>query len=664
MTGAPDSSGPVALHPALPFSVDTWDAGPSGARPAFLSHAHKDHTAGLAAWAAAGGRPSRRIFATEDTLALLALRGEGVRARPGVEVVPVVQGEAMFVAQEGFPAFQVTPLDANHGVRGSVMFLFQGAFGTVLHTGDCRLTPSVVSSVQAAMPPDTPLDLVYLDCTFASYRKEFPSVRDALRHAEEAAMRHSLASRVYIGCDGLGCESLLEQLAMRLGQRVYMPPPGCGIAFHGKDIEAQRLAELRMLLPEGMLTQDPNGTLLHICGGRELQEAARRMTSAAQKRGEVPPLFIRPSVQMGRMEKRYNTGVSRPGSHGMEKAPTSAVLTEGVWHVLYSNHSSLPELRDALESLRPRHVVPHSSDKGGWLPPEVAQWQCASGGEAEVLRLEAPPPLPRLRPDADALSCHCPAPLTASAGGRTSPQSAASGPKLPCPRSARLAGGTPHVDSLDRSGRQSNQAASAAAAKPLPAEHEASWGRSRRCFGLLRLKTISAEDGEGEAGGRIARASLAQTWQRDEARDGDPVLDAAGRVSCEAAVEGEMSEHLAPGHRTEGQIEQEAEDSKPTGCSKRPREKCQAGTPEIPLSPAAHSQLRGANSSLPRCNHYASSQIMLPAAGGEIEPPLSEGAISPPSRRIEASEEALLFRAMGGVLPPPPVTCWRSVGTP
>eukprot|EP00873_Tetraselmis_striata_P029571 jgi/Tetstr1/449835/TSEL_036898.t1 len=235
-------SGPVALHPALPFSVDTWDAGPSGARPAFLSHAHKDHTAGLAAWAAAGGRPSRRIFATEDTLALLALRGEGVRARPGVEVVPVVQGEAMFVAQEGFPAFQVTPLDANHGVRGSVMFLFQGAFGTVLHTGDCRLTPSVVSSVQAAMPPDTPLDLVYLDCTFASYRKEFPSVRDALRHAEEAAMRHSLASRVYIGCDGLGCESLLEQLATRLGQRVYMPPPGCGIAFHGKDIEAQRLA--------------------------------------------------------------------------------------------------------------------------------------------------------------------------------------------------------------------------------------------------------------------------------------------------------------------------------------------------------------------------------------------------------------------------------------
>lgn len=303
MTGAPDSSGPVALHPALPFSVDTWDAGPSGARPAFLSHAHKDHTAGLAAWAAAGGRPSRRIFATEDTLALLALRGEGVRARPGVEVVPVVEGEAMFVAQEGFPAFQVTPLDANHGVRGAPPSSFLAPTmppaGRKTRLGDTewyllppnarrrlrdvpvsgrfrhgsphrglpadtkrrligagghaarhapgprlpglhiRLVPQGESTPPrpGPSPPPPPCPLTPPPCWAGPHSRlaapqEFPSVRDALRHAEEAAMRHSLASRVYIGCDGLGCESLLEQLATRLGQRVYMPPPGCGIAFH------------------------------------------------------------------------------------------------------------------------------------------------------------------------------------------------------------------------------------------------------------------------------------------------------------------------------------------------------------------------------------------------------------------------------------------------
>lgn len=53
------------------------------------------------------------------------------------------------------------------------MYIFQGSFGTVLHTGDCRLTESVVARLRhyLAKLGIERLDLVYLDCTFASYPK-------------------------------------------------------------------------------------------------------------------------------------------------------------------------------------------------------------------------------------------------------------------------------------------------------------------------------------------------------------------------------------------------------------------------------------------------------------------------------------------------------------
>jgi hypothetical protein len=40
-------------------------------------------------------------------------------------------------------SLSVTPIDANH-CPGAVMFLFQGSFGAVLHTGDFRFDPRMI----------------------------------------------------------------------------------------------------------------------------------------------------------------------------------------------------------------------------------------------------------------------------------------------------------------------------------------------------------------------------------------------------------------------------------------------------------------------------------------------------------------------------------------
>lgn len=62
------------------------------------------------------------------------------------------------------------------------MFLFEGAFGNVLHTGDCRLTPDCIQGLplmymyitgegpgasQSQRPPSCRIDYLFLDCTFA-----------------------------------------------------------------------------------------------------------------------------------------------------------------------------------------------------------------------------------------------------------------------------------------------------------------------------------------------------------------------------------------------------------------------------------------------------------------------------------------------------------------
>lgn len=62
------------------------------------------------------------------------------------------------------------------------MLLFEGNFGKVLHTGDCRLTIGCLNK----LPPQYvskggALDCLYLDCTFGKEAIVMPSREDAIQ---------------------------------------------------------------------------------------------------------------------------------------------------------------------------------------------------------------------------------------------------------------------------------------------------------------------------------------------------------------------------------------------------------------------------------------------------------------------------------------------------
>lgn len=77
---------------------------------------------------------------------------------------------------------------------GAVMFLFEGNFGNILHTGDCRLTPDCLQSLpekylgRKGKEPKSRLDYVFLDCTFGKSSMQMPSKYSAVRQVLSVAL--------------------------------------------------------------------------------------------------------------------------------------------------------------------------------------------------------------------------------------------------------------------------------------------------------------------------------------------------------------------------------------------------------------------------------------------------------------------------------------------
>ncbi|XP_061368306.1 uncharacterized protein LOC133311294 isoform X2 [Gastrolobium bilobum] len=329
---------PIEMPKGLPFSVDTWSpSSKSTKRHHFLTHAHKDHSSSITS------HSSFPIYSTLLTKTLILQQFPQLDASLflGIEV-----GQSLIIDD---PAgdFTVTAFDANH-CPGAVMFLFEGKFGDILHTGDCRLTPECLNNLpykfvgKKGKKPRCPLDCVFLDCTFGNFSQGMPSKQSSIQQVVNCIWKHPDASTVYLTCDVLGQEEILVNVSQTFGSKVYVDK--------AKNLECYK--NLALTVPE-ILCEDPSSRFHLFDGSPRLYERAQAKLVEAKATLQPQPLIVRPSAQWYACEEEFSD-IKNTRKKRMNEAIKDPF---GVWHVCYSMHSSKEELEWALQLLAPRWVV-------------------------------------------------------------------------------------------------------------------------------------------------------------------------------------------------------------------------------------------------------------------------------------------------------------------
>ncbi|KAH6758107.1 hypothetical protein C2S52_022993 [Perilla frutescens var. hirtella] len=328
---------PIEMPRGLPFSVDTWTPCSQMKRHHFLTHAHKDHAQGIVA------RASYPIYSTLLTKTLLLQFYPQLDESMflGIEV-----GQSL-VIEDPDGDFVVTAFDANH-CPGAVMFLFEGNFGNIFHTGDCRLTPECLLCLpdkyigKKGKEPRCPLDYVFLDCTFGQFPFKMPSKQSAMQQVINCIWKHPDAHTVYLTCDLLGQEEILVEVSQTFGERIYVDK--------ARNLEC--FNSLKLIVPE-IISEDPSSRFQLFDGFPKLYERAEAKIAEARANFQREPLIIRPSSQW----YACNEGVSVIEKHMKGRVDQGVKDMYGVWHVCYSIHSSREELDWALQLLGPKWVV-------------------------------------------------------------------------------------------------------------------------------------------------------------------------------------------------------------------------------------------------------------------------------------------------------------------
>ncbi|XP_076915229.1 uncharacterized protein LOC143574511 [Bidens hawaiensis] len=244
-------------------------------------------------------------------------------------------------------SFNVTAFDANH-CPGAVMFLFEGAFGNILHTGDCRLTPECLQRLpekylgKVSKRPKCPLDYVFLDCTFGTFSSKMPSKHVAIRQVIDCIWNHPEASVVYLTCDILGQEEILANVCQTFGSKIFVD----------KQNNPECFQSLSLTVPD-IISQDPSSRFHLFDTFPKLSERAEAKLAEARAHFQPEPLIIRPSAQWY-VHEDVLLETKRRKTDRFKEARRDQF---GIWHVCYSMHSSRDELEWALQLLAPRWVV-------------------------------------------------------------------------------------------------------------------------------------------------------------------------------------------------------------------------------------------------------------------------------------------------------------------
>ncbi|XP_006895786.1 PREDICTED: 5' exonuclease Apollo [Elephantulus edwardii] len=290
--------------PHTPIAVDFWSLRRAGsARLFFLSHMHSDHTVGLnSTWA-------RPLYCSPVTAHLLHRRLQV--SKQWIRALEVGESHVLPLDEFGQETMTVTLIDANH-CPGSVMFLFEGYFGTILYTGDFRYTPSMLKEPVLSLGKQ--IHTLYLDNTNCNPALVLPSQEEATRQIIELIRKYPQHD-IKIGLYSLGKESLLEQLALEFRTWVVLSP--------------RRLELVQLLGLADVFTVEENAGRIHAVDHADIRYSTMEYWNQTH-----PTIAILPTSRQ--------IHSSHPDIH----------------IIPYSDHSSYSELRAFVAALKPCQVIP------------------------------------------------------------------------------------------------------------------------------------------------------------------------------------------------------------------------------------------------------------------------------------------------------------------
>ncbi|XP_046341694.2 5' exonuclease Apollo-like isoform X1 [Haliotis rufescens] len=308
------------IIPGTDIAVDFWKIRkePTSHLTFFLTHLHGDHIVGLtSSW-------SRPIYCTEVTAQLLEKR-HGLHPK---YLRPLEVGECHMITTGGeMETVSVTVIDANH-CPGAAMFLFEGVFGKILHTGDFRYHPTMFCKTSPLSPHIETIDVLYMDNTFCSPECMFPSREEAREQILDIIRQHP-DHDIVIGMRKLGKEDLLVWLAEQLQEWISVS----GDTFVMTEI---------LNLPRVFLVQDSTCRIRTVPFQMICKRKMQKWNAIKQTLAILPT-----SIYTGIGGQPY-------------------VNQENVFVVPYSDHSSYRELVEFVSKLKPASVVPvvHGDSKG------------------------------------------------------------------------------------------------------------------------------------------------------------------------------------------------------------------------------------------------------------------------------------------------------------
>lgn len=297
----------------------------------FLTHFHADHYKGLTSKFNRG-----IIYCTPVTAALVKLQ---LRVRPEY-LREISIGDSITI--EGT---RITLLPANH-CPGAAMILFEcpGRL-PILHSGDCRLASTLLPQLPQLEAVRGAVDLI-LDTTYCDPQYTFPTQAEALNFAVDAVKAEAFNPKTLFlfGSYTIGKERLYLQAAKVLGCKIYV------------SATKKKILDCLDLPPDeaALLTTDDSETNLH-----------------------AVPLWMISQKHMAKTLKYYRgrftnvVGFQPTGwTHTRDTTSTKAGRrrqkgTLITYQVPYSEHSSFSELKEFVQWLRPRSIIPSVNSDGG-----------------------------------------------------------------------------------------------------------------------------------------------------------------------------------------------------------------------------------------------------------------------------------------------------------